>query len=184
MSVVILDKPVEIERLLRRLYGSARRRAARASIAFDLQPDDISALWHSQRGHCAVSGLAFHMARFSQAFVKHPYGPSLDRINSEEDYVHGNVRLVCTAVNFGLGQWGDEVFRAIAEATVCHQAAILRESSNQLSERIDAAEAILRFLSEPEAKRQRRRIAALKRARTLGPKGLSAAAKKAWEARR
>jgi hypothetical protein len=111
------------------------------------------------------------------------------------------VRLVCTAVNFGLGQWGDEVFRTIAEATVHYQAMTIKgEDTNQLAERIGAAEAVLPLLNDVEAKHQRRRIAALKAARTLGPEsrriaalkrarklgpeGRSAAAKKAWRARR
>jgi hypothetical protein len=111
--------------------------------------------------------------------VKHPYGPSLDRINSQKGYVRGNVRLVCTAVNFGLGQWGDEVFLPIAEATTHRRAAFLKSGGQQLTQRIEAAEAVLPLLKKPDAKRQRRRIAALKRARTLGEKGLRGAAAKA-----
>jgi hypothetical protein len=184
MDPDILEKPVEVERLLRRLSGSARRRSALSNFQFNLEPDDIPNLWRTQNGRCAVSGLRFSMARFSEALVKHPYGPSLDRIDSRQGYVRGNVRLVCTAVNFGLGQWGDEVFRTIAEATVHRQATIIKEEGSQLSERIRAAEAVLPLLSDVEAQRQRRRIAALKRARTLGPEGLSAAAKKAWRTRK
>ena len=141
-------------------------------------------MWEAQEGRCAVSGLRFNMARFSEALVKHPYGPSLDKIDAFRGYVRGNVRLVCTAVNFGLGQWGDEVFRAIAEATVHRQTALLKNSDTLLTERIRAAEAVLPLLSEPEAQKQRRRIAALKRARTLGPEGLSRAARAAWRKRR
>jgi hypothetical protein len=164
--------------------ASAKRRSARAEVPFDLEPEDLSRMWEAQEGRCAVSGLRFNMARFSEALVKHPYGPSLDKIDAFRGYVRGNVRLVCTAVNFGLGQWGDEVFRAIAEATVHRQTALLKNSDTLLAERIRAAEAVLDLLNEPEAQKQRRRIAALKRARTLGPEGLSRAARAAWRTRR
>ena len=184
MGSSILENPVDIKRLLRRLLTSAKRRAARAGIPFDLEPEDLPKMWDAQEGRCAVSGLRFNMARFPQAPVKHPYGPSLDKVDAFRGYVRGNVRLVCTAVNFGLGQWGDEVFRAIAEATVHRQTALLKSSDTLLAERIRAAEAVLPLLSEPEARKQRRRIAALKRARTLGPEGLSRAARAAWRTRR
>jgi hypothetical protein len=179
MTPISLDDPATIERLLGRLLGSARRRASRSKFDFDLEIDDIRDLWRSQEGRCAVSGLLFSMMRFPQALVKHPYGPSLDRIDSYKGYVRGNVRVVCTAVNFGLGQWGDEVFLTIARATVHRQMPIVDADRRLLGERIEAAEAILPLLNEAEAKRQRRRIAALKRARTLGADGLSLAAKRA-----
>jgi hypothetical protein len=184
LSADILDDPVAIERLLRRLLRSAKRRAARTGIPFNLEPEDLPEMWRAQEGRCAVSGLRFNMTRFPDALVKHPYGPSLDKVNAFRGYVRGNVRLVCTAVNFGLGQWGDEVFRAIAEATVHRQATILKDSDAQLTERIRAAEAVLHLLSGPEVQRQHRRIAALKRARTLGSEGLSRAARAAWRTRR
>jgi hypothetical protein len=95
----------------------------------------IEGMFRAQGGRCAVSGLPFSMKRYANAFVKHPFAPSLDRIKCRSGYKRGNVRLVCTAVNFGLGQWGDEVFRAIAEATVRHQTS--RISSGTLVVRCD-----------------------------------------------
>jgi hypothetical protein len=184
LALPLMNDPKEIERVLHRLVGSARRRVERIrverpGITFELSYDDIASLWKNQRGRCAVSGLHFSMAYFELSLVKHPYGPSLDRIDSHKGYVPGNVRLVCTAVNFGLGQWGDEVFLPIAEATTHRQAAFLKAGGRQLSQRIEAAEAILPLLNRPDAKRQKRRIAALKRARTLGEEGLRGAAAKA-----
>ena len=46
----------------------------------------------------------------------HPIAPSIDRRLSAGGYAPDNVRLVCVAVNFGLGQWGDEVFLSLARA--------------------------------------------------------------------
>jgi hypothetical protein len=60
------------------------------------------------------------------------------------------------------------VFRTIAEATVRHRRSALSDLSAQDStERINAAESILPLLTEDERRCQKRRIAGLKRARTL-----------------
>jgi hypothetical protein len=32
-----------------------------------------------------------------------------------------NMRLVCVAVNFGMGQWGEEVFLTLARAAADHE---------------------------------------------------------------
>ena len=90
-------------------------------MVFALTFDDIERMFSDQKGCCAISGLSFAPTRLPNAFVKHPFAPSLDRIDCTGGYTPGNVRLVCIAVNFGLGQWGEEVFRSIAEATVRNQ---------------------------------------------------------------
>ena len=164
-------------------FGSARSRAKRSGMAFDLTLSGIKTMCDRQQERCAISGLKFDLVRYEDAFVKHPFAPSIDRIDSNGGYTSSNTRLVCVAVNFGLGQWGEEVFRAIAEATVRHQPPLSQYNHNDLDERIKAAEAILPMLTKPEAKRQRRRIAGLKRARTLGQEGLRLAAERAKRSR-
>ncbi|MEE8363493.1 MAG: hypothetical protein V3S18_05415, partial [Dehalococcoidia bacterium] len=42
----------------------------------------------------------------------------IDRIDSAGSYTIDNVQLVCTAVNFARGQWGDDVLRQIAYGIV------------------------------------------------------------------
>ena len=171
------------EKGLRAAFKSAKARTKRSGRVSDLTHTDVTAMFKAQGGRCAVSGLAFTLQRFPDAFVKHPFAPSIDRIDSREGYVLTNVRLVCTAVNFGLGQWGEEAFRAIAEATVRKQAGALSASTASLDERIKAAELMLSLMPDDQRQHQRRRIAALKRARTLGPAGLRDAAIRARRAR-
>jgi hypothetical protein len=137
-----------------------------------------------QGDRCAVSGIEFNDNLFQNAFVKHPFAPSLGRIDCSQEYTHPNVRLVCVAVNFGLGQWGDEVCRTIARATLAKEAPPATLPPNLLSERIRAAQAVLPMLSPIEQAKQRRRIAALKRACTLGSEGLKKAAARALATRR
>jgi hypothetical protein len=160
-----LDDPRTLSRVARRLVGQARSRAARADLSFDLDADYVERLVRSQSGRCAVSGVPFSMTTHRGAFVRHPFGPSIDRVSSAQGYTRDNVRLVCVATNFGLGQWGDEVFLVIARGAV-EQAKRLASVPEQdhwalLGERIAAAEAVLHSLTEAEQRHQRRRIAAL-----------------------
>src|SRR3954447_13495057 len=101
-------------RWLRRLVNSARRRGKH----FALSDHIAEQLYQQQRGRCAVTGIRFSMERKDDALVKHPFAPSLDRRSSKGGYTDDNVRLVCVATNFGMGQWGEEVFLRLAEAAV------------------------------------------------------------------
>jgi hypothetical protein len=68
-----------------------------------------------------VTGLEFSFERYPEAFVKHPFAPSIDRIQSRGGYTPGNVQLVCAAVNFGMGDWGQELFMRLARAAVARE---------------------------------------------------------------
>jgi hypothetical protein len=140
-----------------------------------------------QKVRCAVSKLDFSFKDYP-ATVRHPFGPSIDRISSKEGYDPSNVRLVCAAVNFGLGEWGDEVFLPIARGAVATANAALAADSPtpplSLQERLDAAKDLLESMRGADRLRQSRRVAALKRAVTLGPEGLKQAAHRAWTTRR
>jgi hypothetical protein len=97
------------------------------------------------------------------------------------------VSLVCGAVNFGMGQWGEEVFLTLAQAAVEREKQRITKPDDawtaRYTERIAAAEALLTSLPENERPKQRRHIASLRRALTLGPYGLKAAADKAKRSR-
>lgn len=116
---------------------------------------------------------------------------------------------MCIAVNFGMGQWGQELYLTFARAAVDRSNQSSRIASEvakpegrvagsedgnfprkaiswtaEQRERIAAAEAIAAVLSGDQLARQRRHIASLKRVLTLGPSDLSAAAVKAARSRR
>jgi hypothetical protein len=151
---------------------------------FTLPPNHIEDLWQRQEGCCAVSGISFDNQRFDHALVKHPYAPSLDRIDSRLGYTPENVRLVCTCANFGMGQWGEEVLRRVAVGMLKQEGSAPgpTEDEGWLSRqraKLAAAETLARGLSGEELRDQRRRIAALKRSIILGPEGLRRAAERA-----
>jgi hypothetical protein len=129
----------------------------------------------------------------------------MDRILSVGGYDPENVRLVCIAVNFGMGQWGQELYLTFARAAVefeCStgalpQKAVVGDPLNAASsnvdtrddwearqhERISAAQAVAATLTGDALQRQNRHLASLRRAMTLGPAGLREAASNAWRTR-
>jgi hypothetical protein len=177
---------------LRRLQRRANIRADRAGIEFDLKnPEHAATLYDRQNGRCAVSRVEFNLQRFDDALVKHPFAPSIDRILSSRGYTEDNVRLVCVAVNFGMGEWGQEVYMTLARAAVAHEAGEQRKpdpsgDSNwhaRQREKIAAAEVLWKSAVEPERSKLAGRLRALRRNLKLGPDGLRRAARRAHKTR-
>jgi hypothetical protein len=175
--------------VLRGMAASSRGRAAKAGIEYSLPDGYASLLYEHQNGRCDVTDLPFSMQRFPEAFVKHPFAPSLDRRDSRGGYTVDNVRLVFVSVNFGMGQWGQEAYLYGARAAV-ERDAHLSERVKAIPDwhalqrdRIGAAEAIAEELTGNDLLRQRRRIGSLKRILALGPDGLALAARRAAVAR-
>jgi hypothetical protein len=165
---------------LRAALNSARSIAARrGELDFDLSLRVLEELWHRQGGRCAVSGLEFDDERFADAFVKRPFAASVDRIDSSRGHVSENVRLVCVAVNFARGQWGDDVLRQVAYGIV--ETERDQENAWYHAKRAALAEARRRLeeLDGPAYDRQKRRIAGLKAALTKGPSRLRRAGRRA-----
>lgn len=186
---VSLDDPASRRKWLRRLQASAKTRARKAGMLFTLPPEFALTLYERQHGRCAVSGIKFDLERFPDALVKHPFAPSVDRILSSGHYTPDNVRLVCVAVNFGMGQWGQEVYMTLARAAVARE---VMDRTNpdpagdadwhvRQREKIAAAQAIRDSLPDAERETLKSRIRALKAALTKGPEGLREAARKARE---
>ncbi len=192
-------------RWLRALASRSRHRARRSGFLHNLPDEASEQLFQRQKGLCAISGLPFSLTEFADVLVKHPFAPSLDRISSRGGYTADNVRLVCIAVNFGMGQWGEELYLTFARAAVDRSdqidhamsvtAAGLSPPSPKADEdptaawlaaqreRLAAAAEIALTLSGEPLPRQRRQIASLKRNLTLGPDGLKAAAAEAVRTR-
>jgi hypothetical protein len=180
------NDPIERRKWLAKLVASAKGHARKADRPFELTTEFVESLYAQQKGRCEVTGLQFNQQRFPDALVKHPFAPSIDRRLSSGGYTNDNVRLVCVAVNFGMGQWGEEVFLTLARAAADREKSERFEPSTDLDdwksryrERVVAAEALLTTLPENEQPKQRRHIASLRRALKLGPDGLRKAAERA-----
>jgi hypothetical protein len=175
-----------VNHLLRR----AQRKSEEIGLKCELSADYMMTLWSRCEGSCAISGHPFTNEHFEDCLVPHPFFPSIDRIDCHKGYTKANTRLVCVGVNFGMNQWGEEVYLQLAEAAARKGRLEELDRINQewFGSRQKAIQAIeLRLASlDPgsEKDRLRRHLAALKATLKKGPKGRSAAARKAGEKRK
>jgi hypothetical protein len=167
-------------RWARILLGRARRRTPDQP----LTDADLVMIWERSEGRCAVSGLEFSSTAVGAGRARHPFMPSLDQIEPSKGYTANNVRLVCVAANFAMNAWGLDTLISVAKGVIKKAAGENadpgdREWYARQDTRIHEAEQIAASLTGEHLRQQRARIAALKRARTLGPAGLRRAAKSA-----
>jgi hypothetical protein len=98
------------------LLHSAKCRAAKANLPYELDLQWLLELYNAQRGCCLLTEikLQFESNRGGTRAFK-PFSPSLDRIVPKEGYTKSNTRLVCTAVNLALNNFGESVFEKVAK---------------------------------------------------------------------
>lgn len=149
---------------------------------------DLVMIWERSEGRCAVSGLEFSSVGVGMGRARHPFMPSFDQIEPGKGYSADNVRLVCVAANFAMNAWGLDTLIQVARGVIKKAAGENADPEDyawyaRQDARIREAEQVAESLSGESLRRQRARIAALKRARTLGPAGLKQAAKSAIAAR-
>jgi len=82
---------------------------------FDLTLEDIINLWNSQYGMCALSNLPMQMS-------DEEYDVSLDRIDSDNGYINGNVQLVIKQVNYMKQDYTQEDFINLCKIIAEHNA--------------------------------------------------------------
>lgn len=75
----------------------------------DLTVEYLEGLWIEQGGICPLSGQAMTLPLNTTGFseVRGPWNASLDRIDSAEWYLRGNVRFICLIANLAKAHWGD-----------------------------------------------------------------------------
>lgn len=79
----------------------------------------VDRLWVKEKldaGVCELTGLKFDLSVADKTRMN-PFSPSLDRINSENpNYDKQNTRVVLTAVNLALSEFGEKIMKPILEA--------------------------------------------------------------------
>lgn len=96
------------------LYGAVRLRAKKRGLPFDLTLD-----WVRERvlvGRCSLTGLEFDYAPPPNGWRYNPLGPSVDQITPGAGYTMANCRVVITALNNALSQYGEGFFEGMAAA--------------------------------------------------------------------
>lgn len=104
-------------RIAGRLISNALTRSKRRGDQCDLTAAAIIQMLRAQRYRCAVSGLPFDLTwREGKTAFRNPFAPSIDRQNSSVGYLASNCRIVLSAVNYGINEWGEEIYTRIAVA--------------------------------------------------------------------
>lgn len=100
----------------RHVFIHTRGNAAKKSIPFELTLD-----WVEERfaaGVCEVTGLALVMTEAYSHGHKHPFRPTIDRIDNSKGYAPGNCRVVCWIFNLAKADWTDEEVFTMARALI------------------------------------------------------------------
>lgn len=99
------------------LVSAARKRAKSKNVPFGIDEAYVIALIEEQGYCCAVTGMPFdlHKSGARKNPRRLPMRPSLDRIEPPIGYVRGNIRIVWTAANIALNEWGEDILRLVAE---------------------------------------------------------------------
>jgi hypothetical protein len=99
------------------------RKARNRKHETDLDLPYLKALWETQGGRCALSGIEMVLPRNTLAWEKQtddPWKPSLDRIDSSKGYTMGNVRYVTVMANLAKSRFSDEQLRRFCQAVAAN----------------------------------------------------------------
>jgi hypothetical protein len=129
LKLGVLEESVIEGKDLTRIYVKAKENAKARGIEFSINRDHVVMLFGKAGNRCQITGIPFNAFR-PVGSTKRPWFPSLDRIDSSKGYTLDNCRMVCVAVNFAMGEWGEWVLRAIAEAIVLGAPGVLRNGTD------------------------------------------------------
>ena len=95
---------------LNKRWRKSGERAENMNFDHDIGVFDLGELWIEQKGRCDMTGVIMSFDTGTSDNKNHNKC-SIDRINSKQGYVNGNIRLVTHWANNALSTWGDDVFQ-------------------------------------------------------------------------
>ncbi len=99
-----------------RLYDSARLKASKRGLVFNLKYNDV--LIKVKKGCCAVTGIPFDMRAKPMFGPDLPFRASLDRIDNTRGYVPDNIAVVCRIYNHSKWNWNEEDVITLAKGVL------------------------------------------------------------------
>jgi len=98
-----------------RVFSRQTYEAKRKGFPVNITAADAWEVINKQGWRCALTGVAFVPAGGAS-----PNQASLDRIDSNQGYIHGNIRYVTYRVNMFKKDWPDDVFFALCKQIASH----------------------------------------------------------------
>ena len=98
-----------------RIINRCKSRAIKKNIEFNISFDKIKKTVIN--GVCELTKLPFDF-NSTEKTQYNPYSPSIDRIDNSKGYIDSNVRVVLSAVNTALNQYGEEQMLPILKAMI------------------------------------------------------------------
>lgn len=111
-----------------RMLHSAKKRAEKRNIPFDLTPEWAKANW---TGRCALSNIEFSPNKRRGGLG---YSPSIDKIDASLGYVQTNCRFILHCINSFRGTMSDKEMLSVAKilSTFCEEVALRPLLANDL----------------------------------------------------
>lgn len=94
------------------LMTSVGQRCRKSNLPMEIDVPWVHAIL--EKGVCEVSGMAFDFGNHPST-RRNPLGPSIDQIVAGEGYTLANSRVVLTALNLALCEWGVDTYVQIAQ---------------------------------------------------------------------
>lgn len=102
----------DIRAAIRQTLKRASTRSKEKGMAFDLTYDFLCQLFVGQNGLCAMTGIKMTTIKKYDC-RRNPFAPSIDRIDSSEGYIVGNVQYVTAIANIAKSDYGEAPFYAM-----------------------------------------------------------------------
>lgn len=95
--------------------GTTKYRAAKKEIEFTLDRSEYSELVRRANNRCEITGIPFNSwsPNSHVESKKHPFRPTIDRIDSRIGYTKENCRIVCYIANLAMSHWGEAALLAL-----------------------------------------------------------------------
>jgi len=111
-----LDGQLTAEQVAQRIFTSARKRAEKRGLAFNLCYSCIAD--RVANGVCEKTGIRFVHSDDQTNGFRHPFSASLDRIDMNSGYTMDNVQVVVWIYNHAKYVWDDHTVEIMARKLV------------------------------------------------------------------
>lgn len=91
------------------MHLSAQNRAKRKGLVYELNPQFISVIMHSQGDKCVLTGIDFVFENDGK-YRYRPFAPSIDRKSSNKGYTLDNIQITVCIVNKAKNEYPIELF--------------------------------------------------------------------------